>query len=432
MVSTVLLCTVGSSHQPIVKAIEAVTPDYVCFFCTDRDVETGKAGSIGQVTDNVIKAHPQDEKPTLPNIPTQAGLGSDRFEPRIVSADDLDATFFAIRTAVREVAAQFPDARFIADYTGGTKTMTAALVCAALERPDVELQLVSGARPNLVRVRDGTEQAMEASVARIRLDQAMTPYLRAWQRFDYHHAAVGLGAIRVPVSSPDRGRLRLACELSRALARWDNFDHKGALELLGTYASQLPRDWQVEMLPTLGLLATEKSPPKAAREPARLFDLLLNAERRASQSRFDDAVARVYRLIEWTAQWQLRLVGIDTSDVRAEHLPPDMKVPANRDGKFNLGLWNAWRVVAHKVDGPARSLVAGESHGELQDLLAIRNQSILAHGFEPVGEPEWDRMKQWVEARFRPVLEELAKESRLTKVPRQLPRSPPASILATA
>ena len=53
--------------------------------------------------------------------------------------------------------------------------MTAALVCAALERDDVELQLIAGARPNLVRVEDGTERAMTASVARLRLDRAMVP-----------------------------------------------------------------------------------------------------------------------------------------------------------------------------------------------------------------------------------------------------------------
>ena len=53
--------------------------------------------------------------------------------------------------------------------------MTAALVCAALERDDIELQLIAGARPNLIRVEDGTERAMTASVARLRLDRAMAP-----------------------------------------------------------------------------------------------------------------------------------------------------------------------------------------------------------------------------------------------------------------
>ena len=68
--------------------------------------------------------------------------------------------FFTMRAAVAETAERFPGARFGADSTGGAKTMIAAPVCAALERGDVELQLVAGARPDLVRVEDGAEQAM--------------------------------------------------------------------------------------------------------------------------------------------------------------------------------------------------------------------------------------------------------------------------------
>ena len=172
MNAPILLCTVGGSHQPIIEAISSTEPCYVLFFCTDRDPATNRPGSIEQVTGagNVIKASYTDPKPTLPNIPTQAGLKADQFEVQIVPADDLDGAYSVMRDAIAALASdkQFPDAGFIADYTGGTKTMTAALVCAALERDDVELQLVTGARSNLVSVMDGTQQAMTASVARLR------------------------------------------------------------------------------------------------------------------------------------------------------------------------------------------------------------------------------------------------------------------------
>ena len=202
MSSSVLLCTVGGSHQPIVKSIRSISWLYVCFFCTDNDPETGKQGSLSQVTctGNVIKARRCDTRPTLPNIPRQAGLDEDRFEHRIVPADDLDGAVIAMRGAIGALAARFPAARFVADYTGGTKTMTAALVCVALERDDVALQLVTGARPDLDRVTDGTEQAMTASVARLRLDLAMAPYLAAWRRYAYDEAAAWAG------SNPHRGR----------------------------------------------------------------------------------------------------------------------------------------------------------------------------------------------------------------------------------
>ena len=187
MKDTVLLCTVGGSHQPILRAIEAAEPRYVCFFCTGKDPDSGKPGSEAQVIGKgkVIKASHDDDKPTLPNIPAQAGLADDVFEPVVVRADDHDGAWRVMRDAMDRLAGQFRGARLVADYTGGTKTMTAALVCAALERSDVELQLVTSARANLVRVPDGTERAMPAGTARLRLAREMAPCLNAWRRFAY-------------------------------------------------------------------------------------------------------------------------------------------------------------------------------------------------------------------------------------------------------
>ena len=427
MNTPILLCTVGGAHQPILRAIESTSPRYVCFFCTDRDPGTGRPGSIVQVTGkgNVIKASFGDAGPTLPNIPAQARLDAEHFEARTIPADDLDGAFFAMRDAAAELAERFPGARFIADYTGGTKTMTAALVCAALERDDVELQLIAGARPNLSRVEDGTEQAMTASVARLRLDRAMAPYLDAWRRFAYHEAAEGLDGIRIAAGNPDRAWLGLARSLSRALARWDDFDHGGALELIDTYASRVaPRFPQ--MLPTLRLLAKANENDKR-HEPARLFDLWLNAERRAKQGRSDDAVARWYRLVEWTAQWQLRTVlGADTADFPQDLLPPDADTTPGRDGKIRIGLWQAWQVVEHRLPGPAQVFIAG--HGrELRDLLDLRNSSILAHGYRPVGAADWRRVDSWTQERFMPVLRALALGAGLKSEPSQLPGELPGS-----
>lgn len=423
---TVLLCTVGGSHQPILTAIKSNLPEYVCFFCTEKDPETGKPGSIDQIEGegSVIKANPRDDpQPTLPNIPVQAGLDARRYESRIVPADDLDAACYEMRGAVAELDRRFGDARFVADYTGGTKTMTAALVCAVLERDDVELQLVAGARPDLVHVVDGTEQAMVASVARLRLDRAMAPFLGAWRRYAYREAADGLDGIRIAVDAPDKARLGLTRVLSRALARWDDFDHAGALQLLEPYAGRVAPAYPA-MLPALRLLAKEDDPRCT---PARLWDLYWNAERRASQGRFDDAVSRIYRLIEWTAQWQLRSrLDADTADFPPELLPANDRAQPDRDGKVKLGLWSAWQVVEARLKGPARDLIA--RHGaELLRLLDIRNSSILAHGFRPV-KPAWEWMQQWMSERFLPVLDGLAWESGLRKRPEQLPNDPPKSI----
>ncbi|MCZ7627155.1 MAG: hypothetical protein M5R38_16555 [Candidatus Methylomirabilis sp.] len=187
---TVLICTVGGSHQPIVTAISATRPRFVCFICTGRDPGTGQPGSEIQITGkgNVIKANKCDNGPSLPNIPTQTGLTDDQFDVCIVPSDDLDAAYGAINTALGTLKHRFPDAVHVADYTGGTKTMTAALVMAALETEDIELRLVTGARADLIKVCDGTESSMVASAEQLRLRRAMAPYLGAWSRYAYGEA----------------------------------------------------------------------------------------------------------------------------------------------------------------------------------------------------------------------------------------------------
>ena len=419
----ILLCTVGGAHQPILRAIESTSPRHICFFCTDRDPVSGRPGSITQVTGkgSVIRASPKDDKPKLPNIPTQAGLDAGRFETRVVPADDLDGAYIVMRNAVDELSRQFPNAHFVSDYTGGTKTMTAALVCTALERDDVELQLVAGARSDLVRVKDGTEQAMPVSVARMRLDRAMAPFLGAWSRHAYHEAAEGLDAIRVAVNNPSRAWLQFVRSMSRALARWDNFDHEGALELLNDHDGRVARHFPA-MLPTIRLLANGDA---RANEPACLFDLWLNAERRALQGRYDDAVARWYRLMEGTAQWQLKTaLNIDTADFPRDLLPPDADAAPANDGKFKIGLWKAWQVVQHRLPGPAQQFIV-EHRSKLLALLELRNHSILAHGYRPVGAEEWRKIDAWTREGFLPLLKVLAGDVGLKRDPQQLPAELP-------
>ena len=421
MNNKILLCTVGGSHEPILKAIESARPDYVCFFCTGKDPLTERKGSIVQVigSGKVIKASRDDEKPSLPNIPTQAGLGDEQFEDQIVLADDLDEAWLTMRQTVADLGKRFPDADFVADYTGGTKTMTVALVLAALESDSVELQLVSGARPDLKTVKSGSEQAMTASVARIRLNRDMKLHLAAWSRFAYREAAAGLDAIRVVTSSPDRPRLDRAQALSHGLALWDDFDHAGADKKLNGYKKYMDE----RHLRALSLLTQTGKPGT----PARLFDLWLNAQRRAAQGRYDDAMARVYRLLEWSAQWQLQSKkGIDTADLPAEMAPAG--VSPGRGGKISVGLRHAWQLVREQLDDPGRKFIE-QYESKLLDWLGVRNKSILAHGFRPVQKADWEETQQLVEQKFLPVLCDLAQEVGVHEMPVQLPTAPPKSIL---
>ncbi|MEW6750621.1 MAG: TIGR02710 family CRISPR-associated CARF protein [Candidatus Latescibacterota bacterium] len=416
---TILICTVGGSHQPIVTAIRDLQPDFVSFVCSGKDPGTGRPGSDTQIagTGSVIKVQPTDERASLPNIPTQVGLPAEAFEIVLVPTDDLDGAVAAIRTALAGLRQRFPGARLVADYTGGTKTMTAALIIEALEHDDVELHLVTGNRANLVKVQDGTEACAPAIADAVRLGRAMTPYLAAWSRFAYDEAAAGLARLALPRNSALRARLARARDLSQAFAAWDRFEHGEALRLLDPYAPVVSR----ELGRHLGVLRplTGKS---EQREPLALFDLWHNAQRRAAQGRYDDAVARAYRLLEWTAQWLLRRhCGLDTGDLPAGGLPPDLDLTPGRDGKIQAGLYSAWRLVEKLCTESAGQRFAAAQLPALLGHVQTRNLSILAHGFTPIGQQAWARFRDWLAANLVPMLLEEAKPLRLHSLPPQLP-----------
>jgi len=285
---TILICTVGGSHQPILKSIQESKPDYVCFICTGPDPETGQAGSERQIEGkgNVISMN-RGEPPSLPNIPQQVGLGKEQFTLCRVPADDLDQAFSIISAELNRLGQTYEEARFIADYTGGTKTMTAALVTAALETSNVKLQLVTGARANLVKVTSDSEYAISANVDGIRLKRSMQPFLDAWARYAYDEAASGLCDLPTPQNAELRASLNRARGLSRAFVAWDRFDHQRAGEILQPYRAVIGKKLGLH-LKTLSILNEEDG---KRRESLQLYDLWLNAHRRAAQGRYDDAVA---------------------------------------------------------------------------------------------------------------------------------------------
>lgn len=420
MSDIVLLCTVGGSHEPIITSIRNRQPAYTCFICSEDDAASGKPGSYTQITGQgkFIKANPKDEKPTLPNIPIQLALPNESFDILQVPPDDLDNTCRAIRQRLCTLRSQFPNYQILADYTGGTKTMTAALVIAALEE-GAKLQIVTGARTDLVKIRSGMESVFSAPTEQIRVERALAPFRAAWNRYAYAEAAQGCDSIPLPQDRQLRAEVQIWRDISRAFDAWDRFDHNSALEIIQNYKQRLGPVCS-DLLQTLhGLNATE-SPER--REALRLFDLWRNAERRAAQGRYDDAVARTYRLLEWSAQWLLRChLSIDTANVPPERLPPGFLAQPSQTGKYKLALFQAWQL-AGTIAGPIAAFVDNQLR-RMQGLIQIRNNSILAHGFTPISKNEWCTFSSWIETGLLPLLCKEAETVKVSQISSQLPTS---------
>jgi CRISPR-associated protein (TIGR02710 family) len=417
--NNILICTVGGSYQPIISAIDALKPDFVVFICSDKDPATGRPGSNSQIVGkgSCIKAHPQDEKPTLPAIPKQAGLAEAQYEVVCTVADDLDRVFLDCSLAIEKITQNIPDAKIFADYTGGTKSMSAGLVMAALDNPDIELQLVTGSRSDLIKVHDGSQYTALANIEQIRFQRMLSPFKQCWQRYAYSEAEAGLKQICTPRDNQLRSSLNRFRDISHAFAEWDNFNHKDALEILRRYAPNLPAALKQYIAP--GMRLNDNNPKK--QDAARLFDLYLNAQRRAHQGRYDDAIARIYRLIEWSAQWLLQhLCNIYTSNIQGSDIPLTVQISQNREGQRQAGLYAAWQLVKYKTSGAAAEFIAKQEK-VLLNHIKVRNQSILAHGFSPITQVQWQAVDEFMADEFIPMLLQETACIGIKQLPVQLP-----------
>jgi len=418
MSRNMLICTVGGSHQPIVRVIKEMHPEHVVFVCSEDNAATGAKGSYIQIEGkgNCIRAKRDDVSPNLPSIPTQADF-SGQYEILQVPADELNVCFERINYKIEALLKDSPSASLIADYTGGTKTMTAALAMAAIEHDRVRLHLVTGRRSDLIRVRDGSESGVWASVEGIRLKKRISECLRFWQNYAYAQASDGLNHIPMPERTALRDALLHARDLSSAFAAWHRFDHRSAHDLLQEYQTALGKDGKY-----IGIASRLANPQARNHDPARIYDLWLNAERRARQGNHDEAVAICYRLWEWTAQWLLRsYCDIDTSDIRADQIPETLSLSPNTDGKYQMGLFTAWGLLhTLQPDSPAGIFFSRERK-QFLDIVKIRNHSILAHGFDPISMYDWKKIATWMKGAFLPVLKQEFSRSRFSALPAQLP-----------
>jgi len=394
-----MLISVGGSPEPVLHALRQVTVSKGVFFVSH--------GSRAQVFGDVL--------PGLDYRPEHA---------LVVTEDEQDlgvcvsALLEKVPVQLRELGVAAPWPERVA-YTGGTKTMSAAVVWASSRFPCrfVYIGGVGDARDKngLGVVRNGREQIVETEnpwnrVAYFELRHA----LRLYNVAQYGNAAAMLESLERRVDDREAGRLIVTLRfVFEAYHAWDVFAHKDAkgkfkahLPVLGDLAANpalraiLPglQSFVAETRQIVDLL-THIEPSRSSEET--VCDLLANARRRALlEHKYEDAVARCYAAMEKLAQFHLReSFGISTGSCRPEQVPTALreeyvKRHTNEDcmteGEVSLrfGLFAAWDLLA-ALEHPA-GLRWRDDRARIADHLRARNGSILAHGLTPVKRDSFD------------------------------------------
>lgn len=375
----VLAITVGGTPEPIMTSLKHHGPDFTLFFVTDQP----RGGS-----NRLLSENPQGG----PGIIAASRLRDACYRALVLPhPDDFASCYRIIRDALRSARTGFPDADLVADYTGGTKTMTAAMAAAAT-RLGWKLSPVEAPRGNLNRAHLVGVPVLQ-SVSPLVLDEIVEQVKLLFEARNYEGAeAVLTEGIRQLALEPDqRASLVRAVNVFRGLARWDQFGYTDAYAHLRACGEVCG-----EILPHLARL--EEFARSGDCPPYELVaDLAANADGRAAQGRYEDAVLRLYRAVELLAQVRLALAhGLDTGDLDLDKVPePLRRKLAPRDGgKATAGLVNAYLILAALGDPLGHVYQSDGWDKRLRELLLLRNNAFIEHGFRPLGEEEWQKARR--------------------------------------
>lgn len=373
-----MIISVGGTPEPLVKTITYHSPEFVCFFASqgtmDKTVQVKE--SLGDLAQAI------------------------RFEIELVDNENdlLECHEKAIHAVERISAKGYAKERVLVDYTGATKNMSVALALAAIEQ-GFGFSYVGGDK----RTKNGVG-TVESGHEKIYTNvnpwdfMALKEKRQASQFFNSFQfkACRDLFAELAGNASTRRSMYRkLSCAVD-AFHNWDLFRHAEALDSFKKARLEDLLDERdrgvaafaadcLQLKPALeNLINCSNRGKRPCEELAH--DLFSNAERRFAEGKVDDAVLRLYRLVEMLAQERLlRVYAIDTSDVKADMIPDAIredfveKYRNRRTNKIELPQSPSYQLLKELGDPLGQAFE--EHQSRFMKVQSARNYSYLAHGF---------------------------------------------------
>ncbi|RLA87448.1 MAG: TIGR02710 family CRISPR-associated protein [Deltaproteobacteria bacterium] len=375
MFKKALVLTVGTGTRPdvnivlpLIKTVKDSRPDHVVFVVTKLSQEYAQA------------------------IAQDLALEPSTFDIKVlVNFDDVQAVFMEVNRLLRQLLEQgFSPADIQVDFTSGTKAMSAGAVLAAVYQGCQSLKYITGERDHGV-VKNGTERFVSFCPNAIFANQEIKIAVELIKQLRFIPACEILDNLNPNLLADHE--LDLVANLQRVAQAYDFWDHFEHLKFSGTakkvkwHLHELqqfqPSEDVVRQVHGLGLLL--QNDQNVANELV-IVDLFNNAKRRAREGRYDDGLARLYRLAEMLAQHILASRHkIITANVDLAHVPAAMHpiMAAHRDpdtGQIKIGLRIAYRLLEALNEEVGKKYISDK---RLTHLLNERNHTILAHGNKP-------------------------------------------------
>lgn len=417
-----LIQTMGNSPDPLIFSIQRLKADYVVFIGTDESLNK----SVNKTVEATGLRPSQYHKMEITDSPEEIGALCEKFE---------HAKSWLERQGVDTI---------ISDPTGGRKWMSAGTVMVAsfLGIPMIYVD----ARYDKGRVIPETMTIVELGNAYDQTGFIIAAKGRdAYNAFDFGGAAKHFGRI-VPTHAHKKELFQGLANLCDQLALWDRFAHyeSSVSQGIDNAVQQIDRALRsgagsaefASFSDKLKYFASHIKEIEATKKLSIEFivDIFLNAGRCIRRNRFDDAVARHYRTLEAISQYFLYGEGIDNEKPDYSKLTPDQlnlfksvligdpeedkQLPEKIDLK--IGFW-LLRVLEHRIYPIVFKGKQSFKDFTFEGILNDRNSSILAHGFQPIGQERAEKFQSRLEELLR-----LAFDSQFIEVKKklQLPEMP--------
>ncbi|MEM2918349.1 MAG: TIGR02710 family CRISPR-associated CARF protein [Candidatus Altiarchaeota archaeon] len=399
-----------SQGHGIAFAIERSNPEKIVFFCTKESEKTLEY-VLRYLKDNKLKK--------IFNSSERIMLRS--YSDPILIIRDIKPKFEEVKSN---------NDKIIVVPTFGTKAMTSVIFNLGVLYKS-ELYSVEGDRGENGIVKKGTETWQEQNVYLIfdmfYFDKVKDFFNR--NNFDASSEYLN-NIISDKIEELKKSELRTLIE---GFSSWDKFDHKNAYIKLKELENELRKKFESNIEFVKGICSLEheiKNLEKKGNKDENvkqkkckliqllMIDLLANASRRISEGRYDDAVARLYRLVELIAQYRLYSnYNLSTNEFfdevsTSEDLcmrkfnEGEMEEYVDKEGKLKIGLKKSYSLLEKLDDDIGKKFVGDE---DMKKLLGIRNNSILAHGINPVDKKTAENLLSKVENMIKGIIENYEK-----------------------
>lgn len=408
-----LILTLGGSPEPLIKSINELKPEKVFFICSNSSVE------LVSIIKEAIKYEIVDKKHILKDY------------------QSLIETFEISSEIIKELKNEGYDV--YVDMTGGTKPMSGGLSAAAMhlncqlfyvaaksesDRDKGGLGVIKEDFGNITKLEDPFKE-----FALIEIERGIDFF----NKYQFDAAEESFFKALNKISDKKlKHKLNIFLELTKFYSSWDKFkrsvDGKSKLEYnlkninekIIKFEELTDEEFNFSNQISDNLSFLNDLPPEKLKKKYELSqkvkyyipDLLNNAERRISEGKYDDAVARLYRIFELISQRELLKYGVYNKEIlnrneifkiNKENLSKFIGKDSNKiinkysdgpdDKNFRLALRKNYDLLNDLENDLAIEFSQEDKLGnELNSLLEKRNISILAHGLKPVEKEDAEKL----------------------------------------